>query len=154
VTDEASEARLRLENGLVADDLDRFLTAQRVVYAGVLDELRRGHKTGHWIWFIFPQLVGLGRSEMSRYYGVASLDEARAYLADPVLGSRLRECAGLLLASNARTADQILGGTDAMKVRSSMTLFHRAAPDESLFRQVLDRYYAGVADEATDRLLG
>jgi uncharacterized protein (DUF1810 family) len=137
----------------VANDLDRFLTAQRGAYDSVLDELRRGRKTGHWIWFIFPQLDGLGRSEMSRYYGISSLDEARAYLADPVLGARLRECAGLLLASNARTAIQILGETDAMKVRSSMTLFHRAAPDESVFRQVLDRYYAGVVDEATDALL-
>ena len=137
----------------MADDLDRFLTAQRGAYDGVLDELRRGRKTGHWIWFIFPQLVGLGRSELSRYYGIASLDEARAYLADPVLGARLRECASLLLASDARTADEILGGLDAMKVRSSMTLFHRVAPDEPVFSQVLDRYYGGVADEATDALL-
>ncbi|HEX4897444.1 MAG TPA: DUF1810 domain-containing protein [Candidatus Limnocylindrales bacterium] len=134
-------------------DLDRFLTAQRGVYDGVLDELRAGRKTGHWIWFIFPQLAGLGRSETSRYYGIASLDEARAYLEDPVLGARLRECAGLLLASDASTAVQILGGIDAMKVRSCMTLFHRAAPDEPVFSQVLDRYYAGVPDEATDRLL-
>ena len=138
----------------MADDLDRFLTAQRGVYEGVLDELRRGRKTGHWIWFIFPQLDGLGRSEMSRFYGISSLDEARAYLADPVLGARLRECAGLLLASNARTAIEILGETDAMKARSCMTLFHRAAPDESVFSQVLDLYYGGVADEATDALLG
>jgi len=138
----------------VGYDLGRFLTAQRGVYEGVLDELRRGRKAGHWIWFIFPQLAGLGRSEMSRYYGIASLDEARAYLADAVLGARLRECAGLLLASDARTADEILGGIDAMKVRSCMTLFHRAAPDEPVFRQLLDRFYAGVADEATDRLLG
>jgi uncharacterized protein (DUF1810 family) len=137
----------------VAYDLDRFLAAQRVVYEGVLDELRRGRKTGHWIWFIFPQLAGLGRSETSRYYGIRSLDEARAYLADPVLGARLRECAGLLLASDAPTPIEILGGTDAMKVRSCMTLFHRAAPDEALFTHVLDRYYAGLADEATDGLL-
>ena len=138
----------------MADDLDRFLTAQRGVYDGVLDELRRGRKTGHWIWFIFPQLDGLGRSEMSRYYGISSLDEARAYLADPVLGARLRQCAGLLLASDARTAIEIFGGLDAMKVRSCMTLFHRAAPDEPVFSQVLDLYYGGVADEATDALLG
>ena len=138
----------------MADDLDRFLTAQRGVYKGVLDELRRGRKTGHWIWFIFPQLGGLGRSEMSSYYGISSLDEARAYLADPVLGARLRECAGLLLASNARTAIEILGETDAMKVRSCMTLFHRVAPDEPVFGEVLDGFYAGIADEATDDLLG
>jgi uncharacterized protein (DUF1810 family) len=137
----------------VAYDLDRFHTAQRVIYEGVLDELRRGRKTGHWIWFIFPQLDGLGRSEMSRYYGISSLDEARAYLADPVLGGRLRQCAGILLASKARTAVEIFGGTDAMKVRSSMTLFHRAVPVDPLFTQVLERYYAGVADEATDAML-
>ena len=134
-------------------DLDRFLTAQRVVYDGVLHELRRGRKTGHWIWFIFPQLVGLGRSEMSRYYGIGSVDEARAYLANPILGARLRECASLLLAIDARTAVEILGGIDAMKVRSSMTLFHRAAPDEPVFGQVLDRFYGGVTNEATDDLL-
>jgi len=134
-------------------DLDRFLTAQRGVYEGVLDELRRGRKTGHWIWFIFPQLVGLGRSEMSRYYGIGSVDEARAYLANPILGARLRECASLLLAIDARTAVEILGGIDAMKVRSSMTLFHRAAPDEPVFGQVLDRFYGGVTNEATDDLL-
>ena len=134
-------------------DLDRFLTAQRVAYDGVLHELRRGRKTGHWIWFIFPQLVGLGRSEMSRYYGIGSVDEARAYLANPILGARLRECASLLLAIDARTAVEILGGIDAMKVRSSMTLFHRAAPDEPVFGQVLDRFYGGVTNEATDDLL-
>jgi uncharacterized protein (DUF1810 family) len=137
-------------------DLDRFVVAQERVYAEALEELRRGRKSGHWIWFIFPQIAGLGYSDMSRRYAIASLDEARAYLADPVLGARLRECAAALLATaTQRSAEDILGGIDAVKVRSSMTLFHRAAPDEPIFRQVLDRFYAGIADAATDaRLAG
>jgi uncharacterized protein (DUF1810 family) len=134
-------------------DLDRFVAAQQHVYAGVLEELRRGLKTGHWIWYIFPQIAGLGHSQMSRDFAINSLDEARSYLAHPVLGSRLRECAGMLLATERRTAEEILGSIDAMKVRSCMTLFHRAAPDEPIFTQVLDRFYDGLADPATDDLL-
>jgi uncharacterized protein (DUF1810 family) len=134
-------------------DLNRFLVAQERVYAEALGELRRGRKTGHWIWFIFPQIAGLGYSDMSRQYAIASLDEARAYLTDPVLGARLRECAAALLATDRLTAEDILGATDATKVRSSMTLFHRAAPDEPIFRQVLDRFYGGVPDAATDARL-
>ena len=134
-------------------DLERFIAAQEGVYAGALGELRRGRKTGHWIWFVFPQLVGLGRSEMSRRYGIESLAEARAYLEHPVLGARLRECASAVLATRGATADQIFGPLDATKVRSSMTLFHRAAPDEPLFAEVLERFSAGRADEATDALL-
>jgi uncharacterized protein (DUF1810 family) len=137
----------------VPSDLDRFLDGQRTTYEGALDELRAGRKTGHWIWYVFPQVRGLGLSEMSRHFAIASLDEARAYLAHAVLGARLRECAAVVLATEGRTATEIFGPVDAMKVRSSMTLFHRAAPDEPLFSQVLDRYYDGVADEATDRLL-
>ena len=134
-------------------DLERFVEAQTGVYEGVLRELRAGRKTGHWIWFIFPQLAGLGRSETSRFYGIASLDEARAYLDHPVLGPRLRECVDAVVATSGATADQIFGSLDAMKVRSSMTLFHRAAPDEPLFVEVLERFYGGVADAATDSLL-
>lgn len=130
-------------------DLDRFVVAQERVYAGALDELRRGRKMGHWIWFIFPQVAGLGYSDMSRRYAIASLDEARAYLAHPLLGARLRECASALLATTQGTAEDILGATDALKVRSSMTLFHRVASDEPLFAQVLDRFYDGVPDAAT-----
>jgi uncharacterized protein (DUF1810 family) len=137
----------------MTDDLERFLTEQNRDYETVLAELRRGHKTSHWIWFIFPQIAGLGRSAMSQHFAIGSLDEARAYLAHPVLGARLRECVGLLLAVEGRSADVIFGPLDAMKVRSSMTLFHRAAPDESAFRQVLDRFFAGIADPATDELL-
>jgi uncharacterized protein (DUF1810 family) len=135
-------------------ELDRFVDAQAGVYDGIRDELRHGRKVGHWIWFVFPQLAGLGRSPMSQRYAIGSLEEARAYLADPILGARLRECAGLLLAApTGRAAADILGELDATKVRSSMTLFHRAAPDDAVFRAVLDRFYAGRPDEATDRLL-
>lgn len=134
------------------DGLDRFVAAQQDVYSGVLEELRRGHKTGHWIWFIFPQITGLGRSPMSQHYGIASIAEARSYLDHPVLGPRLRECAAIVLAVTGRTADEIFGSVDAMKLRSSMTLFHRAGPGE-VFAEVLDRCYGGVADEATDARL-
>lgn len=134
-------------------DLERFVVEQDRDYEYVLDELRRGRKTSHWIWFIFPQIAGLGRSAMSQHFAISSLDEARAYLVHPVLGARLRECTRLVLAIEGRTAEQIFGSTDALKVRSSMTLFHRAAPNEPEFAQVLDRYYSGVADEATDARL-
>ena len=134
-------------------DLERFVLAQQGVYDDVLDELRRGRKVGHWIWFIFPQIAGLGYSAMSQQYAISSLDEARAYLAHPVLGARLRECTAIVLATTGRTALEIFGSIDAIKLRSSMTLFHRAAPDEPLFAQVLERYYEDKADEATDARL-
>ena len=137
----------------MAYDLERFLDAQEPVYERVLDEIRSGRKVSHWMWFIFPQVAGLGSSSMSQRYAIASLDEARAYLAHPVLGARLRECAGLLLQSAGGSAEGILGPIDARKLRSSMTLFHRAAPEDPLFTQVLERFYGGVADEATDALL-
>jgi uncharacterized protein (DUF1810 family) len=131
-------------------DLERFVLAQEHVYDSVLEELRRGQKTGHWIWFIFPQIAGLGSSDMSRHFAIASLDEAVAYLAHPVLGARLLECASAVLATRGRTAKEIFGPIDAVKLRSCATLFHRAAPNEPLFGELLDRYYGGVADEATD----
>lgn len=133
--------------------LERFVDAQEPVYGDVLGELRRGLKTGHWMWFVFPQLAGLGHSETSRFYAIRSLDEARAYLAHPILGPRLRACVELVLAIPGRSARQVFGGIDAVKLRSSMTLFHRAAPDEPLFAEVLARLYGGVPDEATDALL-
>ena len=134
-------------------DLERFVEAQQVSYRAALGELRAGRKTGHWMWFVFPQLAGLGRSETSRHYGIASLDEARAYLAHPVLGPRLLECVAAVLAAPGPSAAAILGAVDAMKLRSSMTLFRRAAPDEPSFADVLARYYGGLPDEATDALL-
>ncbi len=105
------------------------------------------------MWFVFPQLGGLGRSEVSRFFGIASLAEARAYLAHPILGPRLREAASAALASPGVSAEAIFGAIDALKLRSSMTLFHRAAPDEPVFRAVLDRFYGGWPDELTDELL-
>jgi uncharacterized protein (DUF1810 family) len=137
----------------VARDLERFVIAQEGVWGRALAELRQGRKTGHWIWFVFPQLAGLGRSAMSARYAIQSLDEARAYLAHPVLGPRLRTCFGALLAVDASSAADVLGTVDAMKVRSSATLFHRAAPDEPLFRQVLERWFEGRPDAATDARL-
>jgi uncharacterized protein (DUF1810 family) len=134
-------------------DLQRFVEAQDGVYARALAELRRGRKTGHWMWFVFPQVAGLGFSAMSQRYAIGSLEEAREYLADPVLGARLRESAAAVLAVDGRSAEDIFGSIDAVKLRSSMTLFHRADPSESTFRAVLDKYFAGEADPATDERL-
>src|ERR1700761_3354165 len=118
--------------------LTRFLRAQEGgTYERALAELRAGRKTGHWIWFVFPQIAGLGLSPTSRLYAIASLDEARAYLDDPVLGGRLDTCARALLAHAGRRAEEILGGIDAVKLRSSMTLFHRADPENPVFEEVL-----------------
>ena len=138
----------------MAVELDRFVDAQAGVYEGALAELRVGRKSGHWMWFVFPQIAGLGLSDTSRRYAIRDLDEARAYLGHPVLGSRLRVCAAALLdAPPGRRAEEILGGIDAVKLRSSMTLFHRAEPTEPLFGRVLDRFFDGVVDDATDALL-
>ena len=134
-------------------DLGRFLDAQAATYPDVVAELRRGRKVSHWMWFIFPQLAGLGHSSMSRRFAIKSLEEARAYLDDPVLGIRLRKSAQALLAISGKSAADIFGWIDAIKLRSSMTLFHLAAPDEELFVEVLARYYAGVADPVTEALL-
>ena len=128
--------------------------AQRTDYEPALGELRAGRKTGHWIWYILPQLRGLGRSEFARFYGIASLDEARAYLAHPVLGPRIRECASVIAASRTATAYDFFASPDDMKVRSSMTLFMRADPGEPAFRAVIDRYYGGRVDPRTDEMLG
>ncbi len=137
-------------------DLRRFVDAQDAdgTYDSALAELRAGRKRSHWMWFVFPQLAGLGRSATAQRYAIESLDEARAYLAHPLLGARLRESAQALLAApTGLTARSILGDVDALKLRSSMTLFMRAAPDERLFAEVLERFYDGVADDATKRLL-
>ncbi len=142
-----------VHDGRVPYDLDRFVIAQQHAFDGALAELRAGRKTGHWIWFIFPQVAGLGHSDMSRFYAIASLDEARGYLGHPILGPRLRACAEAMLAVPARSAMEILGSVDATKLRSSMTLFRLVAPDEALFGQVLDRYFGGVPDPATEALL-
>jgi uncharacterized protein (DUF1810 family) len=133
-------------------DLERFVAAQDAggTYDRAVAELRRGRKTSHWMWFVFPQIAGLGVSPVSRQFAIASLEEARACLAHPVLGPRLAESAGILAQMPDRTAEQIFGGIDALKLRSSMTLFLRAAPGEPVFAQVLDHYFGGVPDPATD----
>jgi uncharacterized protein (DUF1810 family) len=134
-------------------DLQRFVTAQDAggTYQRAVAELRGGRKNSHWMWFVFPQIVGLGYSPAAQTYAITSLAEARAYLAHPVLGARLVECAAILTGVSGRTAEQIFGEVDAMKLRSSMTLFMRAAPDEPVFRQVLDQYFGGMPDSATEQ---
>ena len=137
-------------------DLHRFVDAQERVYDTVLAELRAGAKRSHWIWFVFPQLRGLGRSPTAQHYGISTLDEARAYLAHPVLGPRLRECTELVAAIDGRSVDDIFGWPDNLKVRSSMTLFARASDEpetEAGFRAVLDKFYGGEEDPATVELL-
>ena len=130
-------------------DLQRFVSAQDPVFAQVNAELTRGAKRSHWMWFVFPQLRGLGRSPMAERYGIASLAEARAYWEHPVLGPRLRECVDLLLRIEGRTAHQIFGSPDDLKLRSSLTLFERAVPEEPVFGRALERYFAGERDPLT-----
>jgi uncharacterized protein (DUF1810 family) len=130
-------------------DLRRFVVAQQEVYDAAVSELRAGRKTSHWMWFIFPQIAGLGRSPTAQKYAVASLAEAEAYLAHPLLGPRLLECARVLTQLSGRTAQEIFGGVDAQKLRSSMTLFARAAAQDSPFGEVLAQYFGGAEDEAT-----
>jgi uncharacterized protein (DUF1810 family) len=134
-------------------DLQRFVAAQDAggTYDHATAELRGGRKTSHWMWFIFPQIAGLGYSPASRTYAITSLAEARAYGAHPVLGARLVECAQILTRVPGRTAEQIFGEVDALKLCSSVTLFMHAAPDEPVFRQVLDQYFDGVPDPETER---
>jgi uncharacterized protein (DUF1810 family) len=136
-------------------DLRRFENAQEQggTYATAVEELRAGRKQSHWMWFVFPQIAGLGRSPTSRRYAISSSAEAHAYLEHPVLGPRLLECAGILAKLSGRSALEIFGAIDAIKLRSSMTLFAHAAPGEPLFRQVLDAYFDGVPDEASEHLL-
>ncbi len=141
----------------MAGGLERFRAAQDAggTYERALAELRAGCKQSHWMWFVFPQLKGLGRSETSRRYGIESLAEARDYLADDVLGGRLRDCASALLSHDSADAEAILGPVDALKLRSSMTLFARAdtGPQQRLFVRVLECFYAGEEDEATVAML-
>ena len=131
--------------------LDRFTEAQdqNGTYQRAAAELRAGRKVSHWMWFIFPQIDGLGFSAMSREYAISSLDEARAYLAHPVLGQRLIEITTIVAGTEGRTAEQIFGHIDALKLRSSMTLFSRARPDQPVFAEILDTYFGGAPDEAT-----
>ena len=136
-------------------NLQRFVDAQDrgAAYGRALAELRAGRKQGHWIWFVFPLIEGLGSSETARFYAISSLDEATAYLAHPLLGPRLTEAAEALLGIATRDPDSVLGGLDAMKLRSSMTLFASVADASPVFARVLEEFYAGAADPATERLL-
>jgi len=129
--------------------LERFVTAQASCYDRVLAELRRGHKSTHWIWFIFPQIAGLGRSPTAQFYALGSLDEARAYLSHPVLGPRLVECTAAAAAVADGSAHDIFGGIDEVKFRSSMTLFAAAAPNNPAFQSALDRFFEGEKDPLT-----
>lgn len=130
-------------------NLQRFVDAQAVVYGTVLGELRDGRKRSHWMWFVFPQLRGLGSSPTAVRFAISSVDEARAYLAHELLGPRLRECAGLVARIDGRTATEIFGWPDDMKLRSSMTLFAHAAEDNGDFVEVLEKFYGGEEDSAT-----
>jgi uncharacterized protein (DUF1810 family) len=136
-------------------DLERFVVAQEAgdCYSRAIDELRSGNKVSHWMWFVFPQLAGLGQSTTSRRYAIFSLSEAKAYLNHRVLGPRLIECARVICESDAVSAETIFGPLDAQKLRSTMTLFLRAQPNETLFAAVIDRYFEGQPDRATDALL-
>lgn len=134
-------------------DLGRFVEAQAPVYDRALGELRKGRKTSHWMWFVFPQIRGLGLSTMSKRYAISSLEEAIAYLAHPLLGARLRECTQAVLDVRDRRLEEIFGGIDAIKFCSCMTLFAQAAPAEALFRSALDRYCGGKVDGETIKLL-
>ena len=136
-------------------DVQRFVDAQAGTYEQALGELRRGRKAGHWMWWVFPQVAGLGTSPTSQHYAIADLDEARAYLRHDVLGPRLLECCRALLdVDDGLTAEHVLGSIDAIKLRSSMTLFAHADPDQGVFGEVLARFHGGVEDERTVRLLG
>ncbi len=134
-------------------DLERFVSAQSGSYARALNEIRAGRKRSHWIWFVFPQIRGLGLSPTSQHYGISGIDEARAYISHPVLGPRLAECAEALLALKGRTASAIMPYPDDLKLRSSMTLFERVAGPGSVFSRVLEEYYQGHRDERTLELL-
>ena len=135
-------------------DLDRFVQAQEPVLAQVRRELAAGAKRSHWMWFVFPQLRGLGHSAMAQHYGVSGMDEARAYLAHPVLGPRLVECTLLVNAVEGRSLNQILGSPDDLKFHSSMSLFAAADPAAAAFRAVLERHFGGLPDRGTTGLLG
>ena len=137
-----------------AHDLARFVAAQEGVYGRALAEIRGGRKRSHWMWFIFPQYQGLGFSETSRRYAIRSAAEARAYLAHPVLGPRLLECAEAVLGVEGRTATEVFGSPDDMKLRSSATLFAHVSPKGSVFEKLLDKYYPGQRDEKTLELIG
>lgn len=137
-----------------ASGLRRFVQAQQDDWPRARAELAAGRKTSHWMWYVLPQLAGLGMSATARHYAIADLDEARAYLGHPVLGRRLREAASIIAVSPTPTAERLMGGIDAVKLRSSMTLFQQADPTDPVWQRVLDRYFDGRPDPRTLELLG
>lgn len=141
-------------SGPTSFDLQRFLSAQEGVYERACAEIAAGRKQSHWMWFVFPQMLGLGTSPMAHRYGIVSMAEATAYVEHPVLGPRLLRIAELLLGIEGRTATEIMGFPDDLKLRSSMTLFARATVDKHLFVAILDRYFGGEEDAATLQLIG
>ena len=138
----------------MTDDLDRFVAAQAGLYEEALGELTAGRKRTHWMWYIFPQIGGLGFSSMARRYGIKSVDEARAYLAHPVLGSRLLACAEAVVANAGSNATEIFGSPDDLKLRSSATLFASVSAPDSVFHRLLEKFFPGGPDKETLRLLG
>ena len=143
-----------MSTALDRHNLQRFVDAQAHVIDQVLAELRDGRKRTHWMWFIFPQIAGLGSSEMAQYFAISGRDEAFAYLQHPTLGPRLRECTGLVNQVPSRAVGEIFGYPDDLKFRSSVTLFQAVAPDEKVFRTALEKYFAGEPDSATLSRLG
>jgi uncharacterized protein (DUF1810 family) len=133
--------------------LERYIKAQASIYPRALGELKRGHKQSHWMWYVFPQIAGLGHSAMSHSYAIQSVEEAREYLAHPLLGARLRECCQAVMAVERLTAHEIFRSPDDLKFRSCLTLFAQAAPEATLFRDLLEKYFGGKADAATLELL-
>jgi uncharacterized protein (DUF1810 family) len=141
------------EASLPQFDLNRFVTAQESCYDTVISELKAGDKRSHWMWFVFPQIAGLGTSVTARRYAITSMAEAKAYLSHPLLGSRLQECVSLLLQIQGKTAYQILSTPDDMKLQSCLSLFSLASPEEASFKEALDKYYEGDMDLRTIQLL-
>ncbi len=148
-----SQTTVGSENDAQNCDLDRFVQAQARDYDTALAELNSGRKRSHWMWYVFPQAAGLGYSDTSKYYAIRSLEEARAYLSHPLLGSRLRECAAAVLAVEGRSAQDIFGSPDDVKLQSSMTLFAQVSGQDGIFTSVLRKYFDGQQDSQTLRLL-
>lgn len=147
------EREKRMDINLTSQGLQRFVEAQDRVYVSVCQELTAGHKTSHWMWFVFPQLKALGRSSIAKHFGIESRDEALAYWQHPVLGKRLKNCVQLVLAVQHKTAQKIFGSPDDLKLRSCMTLFAQVAPEEQVFSQTLERFFNGKPDAMTLDLL-
>ena len=144
---------MRDSRGIEAD-LSRFVEAHDRSYSRALEEIREGRKQSHWMWYIFPQIVGLGLSSTSRFYAIADLEEARAYMQHPMLGAHMIEICGVLFGLSANDAEDVMGYPDDLKLRSSMTLFSQAVPSVKIFQQVLDKYFDGKMDQKTLEILG